>query len=637
MEFDLDIGERLFGRFWRRWSKKQASAESRHEDFLELAARADPIAAMLAGQRMRLREAESVGGVRGRVLLLPNPQCLPAQDAEIAWGFFLTRMAISVEIWRGRGSSFVPQAVAGSRMAELQTSCAAMFEAQAAERRLSKQWPGFGARVADARAAELAKRDQSSAQFEQNAASKAWEVLRRKIFTGACSAAEAQAALPKVTRASLGPLGPAGFLLWGDALSLEEIQEADAAIAALDESEKEAGVAEDATERMAKPRDFVTRAVLDQNKDKDIMPEHVFEKIQTLEEFSGGRRRLDGADDMDDQAQALDELDLREVVRGGPEVESVYRVELDAWDAVPDVQTVAPHERAVMYDEWNEPARSYRRDWVAVYPCRVEAQLAGWAEPRVASQRARIEGLVRQLNQRREARVRERRQLDGSEIDLQQYILHAAAERAGQPSNAQVYANRRPRHRDLACSVLMDVSLSADGWIGDRRVLDAVQDAALLLGEVTDRLDDAFRLQAFASQTRNFNRVWTLKDWKDSWPAARNRLGALRTQGYTRIGPAIRHASAGLATHPARRRLLLLLTDGKPTDFDRYEGGYGRADVRQAVREAAQAGVQIHAIGFDPAVASQLGEMFGSGGWAAVNGPAALSEAVLEAYGRFAV
>ncbi len=637
MEVDFDLGERLFGRFWRRWKGKQSTAESRHEDFLALSARAEPIAAMLAGQRMRLREAESVGGVRGRVLLLPNPQLIPAQDADAAWEFFLTRLAISVEVWRERGASFVPQAVAGSRMAELQTSCAAMFEAQAAELRLCEQWSGFAARVARARAAELAERDRSKKNKELNAASKAWEALRRRIFAGSCSTEEAGASLANITRAGLGTLDSPGFLLWGDALSLEEISNADAEISALDESEKEAGVSEDASERMAKPRDFVTRAVVEQDEDKDIMPEHVFEKIQTLEEFSGGRRRLDGADDMDDQAQALDELDLREVIRGGPEVESVYRVELDAWDAVPDVQTIEPHERAVMYDEWNEPARSYRREWVAVYPCAVQAQLAEWAEPRLASQRTRIEALVRQLNQRREARVRERRQLDGSEIDLQQYILHAAAEKAGQPSNGQVYANRRPRHRDLACSVLMDVSLSADGWIDDRRVLDAVQDAALLLGEVTDRLDDAFRLQAFASQTRNYNRVWTLKGWNDSWPAARNRLGALRTQGYTRIGPALRHASAGLASHPARRRLLLLLTDGKPTDFDRYEGGYGRADVRQAVREAAQMGVQIHAIGFDPAVASQLGEMFGSGGWAAVNGPAALSEAVLEAYGRFAV
>lgn len=637
MELDFDIGERLFGRFWRRWSGKKATAESLHEDFLLLAARADPIAAMLAGQRMRLREAELVGGVRGRVLLLPHPQRIPAQDADAAWDFFLTRLAISIEVWRARGSSFVAQAVAGSRLAELQVSCAAMFEAQAAEQRLCEQWPGFGARVAAARVAELAARQTQNARTERNAASKIWEELRLNIFAGACSAAEAGARLTKITRASLGALDSAGFLLWGDALSLEEITEADAEIAALGESEKESGVAENASERQAKPRDFVTRALLEQDDEKDIMPEHVFEKIQTLEEFSGGRRRLDGADELDDQAQALDELDLREVIRGGPEVESVYRVELDAWDAVPDVQTIAPHERAVMYDEWNEPARSYRRDWVAVYPCKVEAQLAGWAAPRIAAQRARIEGLVRKLNQRREARVRERRQLDGCEIDLQQYILHAAAERAGQPSNGQLYAKRRPRHRDLACSVLMDVSLSADGWIGDRRVLDEVQNAALLLGEVTDRLDDAFRLQAFASQTRNYNRVWTLKDWQDAWPAARNRLGALRTQGYTRMGPALRHASAGLARHAARRRLLLLLTDGKPTDFDRYEGGYGRADVRQAVREAAQSGVQIHAIGFDPAVASQLGEMFGSGGWAAVNGPAALSEAVLEAYGRFAV
>ncbi|MFI4935962.1 MAG: citrate/2-methylcitrate synthase, partial [Caulobacterales bacterium] len=36
--------------------------------------------------------------------------------------------------------------------------------------------------------------------------------------------------------------------------------------------------------------------------------------------------------------------------------------------------------------------------------------------------------------------------------------------------------------------------------------------------------------------------------------------------------------------HRARHRLLLLVSDGKPTDYDRYEGRHGIADVRQAVR-----------------------------------------------------
>lgn len=640
MELDFDLGERLFGKLWRRWKGESPSAERDHQEFLALAARADPIAGMLAGQRLRLREAEWVGGVRGRVLLLPHPRWVPADHPDDAWDFFLTRLAISIEVWRNRATDFEPSAQPGSDLALLQSACAAMFEARAAEASLVEDLPGFGPRLARAHAAECAARADFLAEYwklRKGKPATTWEDLRLRIFRGECSEPEAVQLLPKLAKQVDGIAMSPGFVLWGDALGVEEIGQADAEIAAMEESEKESGVAENASERMAKPRDFVQRAMIEQDEDKDIVPEHVFEKIQTLEEFVGGRRRLDGADEMDDHAHALDELDLREVVRGGPEVESVYRVELDAWDAVPDVQAIGPQERAVLYDEWNEPGRAYRRNWASVYPCTVQAQLAGWAEPRLAKQADRVNALVRKLGRRREERVRERRQLDGTELDLSQYLIQTAAERAGQPTSGQIYARRRPRHRDLACSVLMDVSLSADGWVDDRRVLDAVQDAALLLGEVTDRLDDAFRLQAFASQTRNFNRVWTLKDWNDSWPAVRNRMGALKTQGYTRMGPALRHATAGLRKHAARRRLLLLLTDGKPTDFDRYEGGYGRADVRQAVREAAQAGVQIHAIGFDSTVAHQLGEMFGPGGWAAVPGPAELAEALLGAYRRFAV
>jgi hypothetical protein len=46
-----------------------------------------------------------------------------------------------------------------------------------------------------------------------------------------------------------------------------------------------------------------------------------------------------------------------------------------------------------------------------------------------------------------------------------------------------------------------------------------------------------------------------------------------------------------LADRPERKRLLMLLTDGKPNDLDVYEGRYGLEDTRQAVREAHAAGL----------------------------------------------
>ena len=66
-------------------------------------------------------------------------------------------------------------------------------------------------------------------------------------------------------------------------------------------------------------------------------------------------------------------------------------------------------------------------------------------------------------------------------------------------------------------------------------------------------------------------------------PDVRARISALKPGFYTRLGAAIRHTSAALAKRPSRKRLLLVLTDGKPNDLDHYEGRYGVEDTRHAI------------------------------------------------------
>lgn len=107
--------------------------------------------------------------------------------------------------------------------------------------------------------------------------------------------------------------------------------------------------------------------------------------------------------------------------------------------------------------------------------------------------------------------------------------------------------------------------------------------------------------------------MWEVKGWNDPWPVARDRLRAIAPQGYTRIGPALRHATAGLAAESADQRLLLLVSDGKPTDYDRYEGRYGVGDIRQALREADRVGVRVHALAVDAVARDYLPPMFGRG------------------------
>lgn len=140
----------------------------------------------------------------------------------------------------------------------------------------------------------------------------------------------------------------------------------------------------------------------------------------------------------------------------------------------------------------------------------------------------------------------------------------------------------------------------------------------------------------FASHTRTRCRVFEIRRPTEPWRIARARLGVLRPQGYTRIGAALRHATAEIAARDARRRLVLLVTDGRPTDYDRYEGRYGNEDVRQAVREAEQRRIAVHALAIDGGAHSELAAMLGVGRWDLLPHVDQLPRALAALYARMA-
>jgi nitric oxide reductase NorD protein len=106
------------------------------------------------------------------------------------------------------------------------------------------------------------------------------------------------------------------------------------------------------------------------------------------------------------------------------------------------------------------------------------------------------------------------------------------------------------------------------------------------------------------------------------------RIAGLKPGYYTRIGAAIRHASAELAGQPNRRRLLLILTDGKPNDIDHYEGRFALEDSRKAVAEARRMGTSVFAVTVDKDARSYLPSMFGRSGFTIVNEIARLPQAL---------
>jgi nitric oxide reductase NorD protein len=115
-------------------------------------------------------------------------------------------------------------------------------------------------------------------------------------------------------------------------------------------------------------------------------------------------------------------------------------------------------------------------------------------------------------------------------------------------------------------------------------------------------------------------------------PIVEARIGCLKPGFYTRLGAAIRHASAGLSAQSRKRRLLLIITDGKPNDLDHYEGRHGIEDSRMAVREARRAGHAVFGITIDRDSKSWFPRMFGQGGFALIPHPDRLTQALPAIY-----
>lgn len=341
---------------------------------------------------------------------------------------------------------------------------------------------------------------------------------------------------------------------------------------------------------------------------------HSFEKVHTLEEYRGGSKRADGDDELAAHQKALDELDLRQVVRSHRRAHSVYRADVLLDAPVGDVSDEAPTTE-LSYDEWDDAHRSWKRNW-----CRLTSRpipSTPDAADQLKSLRAQLthttKGLRAVFEQLEASRVWKLRQRQGTDVDVDAVVGRYGALRSGHCSEDRLYATRRRHTRDTAILLLLDASLSTDGWVANRRVLDLEKEAVLALADSLDGLFDDVAVAAFCSQTRRDCRFLVAKGFREPWATGAHRLVSLEPAGFTRIGPAIRHATAELNTCGARQKLLLLVSDGKPSDADQYEGRYGIADVHRAVLDAQATGVVTHALAVDPAARAWLPSMFGPG------------------------
>jgi len=257
---------------------------------------------------------------------------------------------------------------------------------------------------------------------------------------------------------------------------------------------------------------------------------------------------------------------------------------------------------AFVYPEWNHKENDYYEDWCLLRELvptpDPRARFAGEGELAEDADRARrmFERLKPELARK------EKYLAHGDEINIDLLVEYMALKRALPAPRVRFYEKPFIKRRDLAVALLLDVSGSTasvpEQVTSDRagnRIIDLEKRAALGLGEGLDALGDEFAIYGFSGNGRENCNFFIYKDISESYSdESKRRLLAAHPTASTRMGVALRHCHAKLQGHAARKKLIILITDGKPQDSG-YDPAsrYAQYDVRMACHECAKDGIHV--------------------------------------------
>lgn len=359
------------------------------------------------------------------------------------------------------------------------------------------------------------------------------------------------------------------------------------------------------------------------------------------------RARLDAAqfgtgtfdrDDASRNAEIKPNPEQRETPRGGTGDDSDFNIPPEDTSGsggrvgvgIPQPAYVYGHargpglsERGTPYHEWDYRERRYKRQWAWVQERVLDESDADAAARLRATHAATLARLKRAIQSQKPARPAPlKRRLEGDELDLEATVAYVSEKRAGRAPRPAVYRERAVRARDTAVLLLADLSTSImQSAQGGGRVVDRLRAGLLLFAESLEEAGDAYAIAGFASKHRDHVSYYPIKEFNERLtPGARAAIGGLSGRLATRMGAAMRHALTRFDRVASARRLLLVLSDGRPADYD--DGGderYLHEDTRMAVKEAAERGVHAFCVTVDPSGSEYLPRIFGPGHYTVID------------------
>jgi len=309
-------------------------------------------------------------------------------------------------------------------------------------------------------------------------------------------------------------------------------------------------------------------------------------------------------------------------------------------------QDLEAGEVAFNYDEWDRELVDHRVAWCRVIEKKVKRGRRAFVDETREKYKSVVSSIRNQFQlMKPENLTRINNELDGEDYDLNAVVDFFVDRRADGQQSERIYTKRLRRRRDVAVSFLLDQSSSTARTIGrhplqpythpGRRIIEIEKEGLVLMSEALEAVGDIYSINGFTSEGRKNVKFYVLKDFNEQYSdEVMRRIGGITYKNNTRLGAAIRHATAKLEKQDARTRLLIVLSDGRPYDHDYGDARYAREDTREALRQAKTAGITPFCITIDRESEAELRDLYGEIGYTIIDDVMTLPERMPGIYRR---
>ena len=290
------------------------------------------------------------------------------------------------------------------------------------------------------------------------------------------------------------------------------------------------------------------------------------------------------------------------------------------------------------YPEWDFHCQIETPAWVTLREILPESGDMSVVDSIITRNSLLISRMKTLLNSIRDGGVRRIRKLEeGDEIDVNAAIRAQVDLRQGVQPDTRIMMRSKRKNRDISVLVLLDLSHSMNEKLEgqERSAMQMTQEVCVLFAEAIQTIGDPFAIHGFCSESRHNVEYYRFKDFDqpyDDVPKA--RIAGITGRLATRMGAAIRHATHLLNQQKSGRKLLLIITDGAPSDVDVNVNprDYLLYDTKMAVEQAGRSGINTYCIDFDPKADDYVSRIFGARNYIVVDQLKHLPEKMLLLY-----